>query len=41
MAGGSGVAAKTDVVWAVEFEVGMTAAGVAGQDSDAGMTTGV
>ena len=33
MSGGSGVAAGADVVQAVEFEMGVTAAGVAGQDS--------
>ena len=37
---GCGVASETDVVWAVLFEVGATATGVAGQDSGVGTTTG-
>ena len=40
MAGGCRVTSEADVVWAVEFEVGTTAAGVAGQDSGAGTTMG-
>ena len=34
------MAAKTDVVWIVEFEVGTTATGVAGQDSGPRLMTG-
>ena len=45
-AGGEGmswdccVASEADVVWAVGFEVGTTAAGVTGKDSGTGVTTG-
>ena len=40
MAWGGGVAPKADVVWAIEFEVGMTATGVTSQDSGVGTSTG-
>ena len=38
--GGSCVAAETDVVGAVSFEMGTTAAGSAGQDSGLGVAMG-
>ena len=38
--GSSRVAAKTDIVWAVQFEVSVTATGVAGQDSGPRLTMG-
>ena len=40
MPGGSSVTSRTDVVGTVRFKVGAAAAGVAGQDSGAGATTG-
>ena len=40
MPGGGSVASGTDVLWAVEFEVGSTAAGIAGEESGAGTSAG-
>ena len=40
MSGGGSVTSGTDVLRAVEFEMGAAAAGVAGQESGAGTTMG-